>query len=249
MSTSRVLSIARHETRIMKTDPWVVVILIVISGLLLAFFSDGMVGGLARAVPGMASLFGFFGLSAIGLAFYRDDGCKTWDRLLASGTRPVDVVVGKLLPLAVVFLLQYALLLPLGWAVFGLPFRGSVLGAALVAVVLVAVELGLGLLLSVVCSAINQFNAFVSLGALLLVGVGGALSPVEAFPGWVQAIAPASAVYWSLKGFQTVLTGGGGARDVLGPVGVHFGMLVGCIVLSAISTTTTSGRASSPDDS
>ena len=129
----------------MKTDPWV----IVIPRLLLTFFSEGMVGGPTRAVPGMASLFGFFGLFAIGLGFYRDHGWKTWDRLLASGTRPVDAIVGKLLPLAVVFVLQYALLLPLGWTVFGLPFRGSVLGAAPV-----AVELGLGLLLSVVFSAI-----------------------------------------------------------------------------------------------
>jgi hypothetical protein len=44
MTKPRVLSIVGHESRIMRTDPWVVVILIIIPGLLLAFFSDSMVG-------------------------------------------------------------------------------------------------------------------------------------------------------------------------------------------------------------
>jgi ABC-2 type transport system permease protein len=218
----------------MRTDPWVVVILIIIPCLLLVFFADGMVGGPERAVPGMAALFGFFGLSAIGLAFYRDHAWGTWDRLRASGTRPVDIIVGKLTPLAVVFLLQYALLLPLSWAVFGLRFHGSVLGVALVAIALVAVELSLGMLLSVVCSGITQLNALVSILALLLVGAGGALSPVATFPGWVQAIAPASPVYWSIKGFNSVITESGGVSDVLRPVGILFAMAVVCFVLSAI---------------
>ncbi|GAA3348252.1 hypothetical protein GCM10020358_66020 [Amorphoplanes nipponensis] len=218
----------------MRTDPWVVVILIIIPGLLLAFFSDGLVGGPAQAVPGMAALFGFFGLSAIGIAFYRDHSWMTWDRLRASGTRPIDVVVGKLIPLSVVFLAQYALLFPLSWIIFDLDFHGSILGVALVAIALVAVEVGFGLLLTVVCSGINQLNALISIAALLLVGVGGALSPVGSFPGWVQAIAPASPVYWSFKGFQRVIVDNGSVGDVLRPVGILLAMAVGCFVLSAV---------------
>lgn len=230
----RTLSIARHEARLMRSDPWVVVLLIVIPCVLLAFFAQGIVGGPARAVPGIAALFGFFGLSAIGLAFYRDHGWMTWDRLRASGTRPVSIVTGKLIPLAVVFLAQYAVLFPLSVGVFGLTFHGSVLGAALVAVALVAVELGLGLLLSVVCSGVNQLNALASIAALLLVGVGGALSPVESFPAWVQAIAPVSPVYWSLEGFRSVITEHGGVGNVLRPVGILVAMAIACFVVSAI---------------
>jgi ABC-2 type transport system permease protein len=89
-------------------------------------------------------------------------------------------------------------------------------------------------LLSVVCSGITQLNALVSILALLLVGAGGALSPVATFPGWVQAIAPASPVYWSIKGFNSVITESGGVSDVLRPVGILFAMAVVCFVLSAI---------------
>lgn len=234
MTKPRVLTIAGHEAKVLRTDPWIVMMLLIIPCLLLAFFAKGMVGGPARAVPGMAALFGFFGLSAIGLAFYRDHGWKTWDRLRASGTRPLDIVAGKLLPLAVVFLLQYAVLLPVSYAVFGLPFHGSVLGAVLVAVALVAVELGFGLLLSVVCSGVTQLNALVSIAALLFVGTGGALSPVDTFPGWVQAIAPVSPVYWSFKGFTTVFAGNGGVSDVLEPVGILLAMAAVCFILSAV---------------
>ncbi|MFD1939810.1 MULTISPECIES: ABC transporter permease [Nonomuraea] len=231
---SRALVIARHEARLMRTQPWIVVILIIIPGLLLAFFANGIVGGPARAIPGLAALFGFFGLSAIGLAFYRDHGWMTWDRLRASGTRPFAVIVGKLTPLAVMFLLQYLVLFPLGWAAFGLQIRGSVLGLALVTIGLVAAELGIGLLLAVVCTSIAQLNSLVSIGTLLLVGGAGALAPIETFPGWVQAIAPVSPVYWSFQGFQSVIAEGRGLADVLGPAAVLFGMAAVCFVLSGI---------------
>ncbi|MFI6599342.1 ABC transporter permease [Nonomuraea sp. NPDC050536] len=218
----------------MGTQPWVVVILIIIPGLLLAFFAKGIVGGPARAVPGIAALFGFFGLSAIGLAFFRDHGWMTWDRLRVSGTRPFAVIVGKLTPLAVAFLAQYVLLFPLSWAAYGLRIRGSVLGVALVALALVAVELGIGLLLAVVCTTIAQLNMLVSVGALLLVGGAGALSPIDTFPGWVQAIARISPVYWSFKGFTVAIAEGGSVGDVLGPIAVLFGMAAACFVLSGI---------------
>lgn len=234
MNKPRVMLIASHETRVMATDPWVVVLLIVIPCLLLAFFADGVVGGPARAVTGMAALFGFFGLSAIGLAFYRDHGWMTWDRLRTSGARPLETIAGKLAPLSIIFLGQYVVLLPLSWAVFGLPFRGSVAGAALIALTLVAVELGFGLLLSVICSGVNQLNALTSIAALLIVGVGGALSPVDTFPAWMRAIAPLSPVYWSLRGFQTVLTEDGGFTAVLLPAGVLAAMAAGCFVLALV---------------
>jgi ABC-2 type transport system permease protein len=228
----RMLSIARNEARLMRNDPWVVAILIIIPGVMLAFFNNGIVGGAQRAIPGLAALFGFFGLSAIGLAFYRDHHWMTWDRLRATGVRPVDVIVGKLVPLTIVFLAQYAVLFPLGWAVFGLQIHGSLLGVALVAVALAAVEVSLGLLLSVVCTGISQLNSLVSLSALLMAGLGGALAPVSTFPHWVQTIAPVSPVYWSLKGFQAVITENGGVGDVLRPAGILFAIAAGCVVLS-----------------
>ncbi|MFF3667026.1 ABC transporter permease [Microtetraspora malaysiensis] len=231
---SRALTIARHEARLMRTQPWIVVILIVIPGLLLAFFANGIVGGAARAVPGVAALFGFFGLSAIGLAFFRDHGWMTWDRLRVSRARPIAVIFGKLTPLAMVFLAQYLLLFPLSWAAFGLQIRGSVLGVALVSVALVSVELGIGLLLAVVCTSIAQLNTLVSVGALLLVGGAGALAPIETFPGWLQAIAPVSPVYWSFKGFYAAIGEGGSLNDVLGPIAVLFGMAAVCFVLSGV---------------
>ncbi|MFI6318313.1 ABC transporter permease [Nonomuraea sp. NPDC050556] len=231
---SRALVIARHEARLLRTNPWIVVILIIIPGLLLAFFANGIVGGPARAIPGLAALFGFFGLSAIGLAFYRDHGWMTWDRLRASGTRPFAVIIGKLTPLAVMFLLQYIVLFPLGWLAFGMEIRGSLLGLALVTIALVAVELGIGLLLAVVCTSIAQLNSLVSVGTMLLVGIAGALSPINTFPGWIQAIAPVSPVYWSFKGFHSILADGAGLGDVIVPIAVLTGMATVCFVLSGI---------------
>jgi ABC-2 type transport system permease protein len=230
----RVLLIAGHESRLLRISPWVVTLLIVMPVVLSAFFTNGAVGGPAQAITGMAALFGFFGISSIGVAFYRDHGWMTWDRIRVSGARPFEVAVGKLVPLAVVFIAQYAVLFTLGRTVFQMPWRGSVAGGVLVVLALVAVELAFGLLLAVVCTSINQLNAVSSLLALLLAGVGGALAPVGTLPAWAQHLSPVSPVYWALDGFRTVIVGGGSLGDVLRPSAVLCAMALGMTVLSVL---------------
>jgi ABC-2 type transport system permease protein len=124
-----------------------------------------------------------------------------------SPARPTEVILGKSIPLVVLFLLQQAILLVLGRVFWGMPFRGSVIEAVVLIVVLVAVEVAFGMLLVTICSTINQVAVFSYLGALLLAGFGGALTPVSQLPRWVQHIAPASPVYWALKGFGVVVAG------------------------------------------
>lgn len=228
------LLIAGNERRLLKIEPWVVILLIVMPALLSAFFTNGAVGGPAQAITGMAALFGFFGVSSIGMTFYREHGWATWDRVRVSGSSTLEVVAGKLGPLSLVFIAQYVVLFVLGWAVFDMPWKGSVAGASIVVLALVAVELSYGFLLAVLCTSINQISAVSSMTALLLAGVGGALAPVGTLPVWAQHLSPLSPVYWALEGFRTVIVGGGGVADVLRPAGVLAAMAVVMSVASGL---------------
>lgn len=203
----RVRMIARTEMMLMLSDPTPIIIVVAMPIVLLTFLADGLVGGPARSVPGLAALFGFFGLSSIGAAFFRDHGWNTWDRYRMSPAAPWEVVVGKAVPLVGLLLAQQVVVLFLGWSVFGMPWRGSLSEVVPVVVAVVAVEAALGLLLVAACRTINEVMLLSNLGALLLAGMGGALAPVSVLPAWAQSIAPASPVYWAMKGYRVALEG------------------------------------------
>lgn len=224
--------IARLEGALMLADPTPIIIVIAMPVILLAFLSHGLVGGPARSVPGLAVLFGFFGLASIGAAFFRDHGWNTWDRYRMSPASPWEVVAGKAAPLAVLLVVQQVVLLTLGWLVFGMPWHGSILGGALLVLSVAAVELSLGLLVVAACSTINQVMAITNLGALLLAGMAGALAPLVLLPLWVQHLAPASPVYWALRGFHYLTLRGRPASDLFAAVGVLLGVTV---VASAVT--------------
>jgi ABC-type multidrug transport system, permease component len=215
---ARILLLTKNEFRLLALDPFPVILLIAIPSLLAAFLSNGIVGGAAISVPGLAALFGFFGLSTVGFAFYRDHGWGTWTRLRTTPASLLDLTLAKSVPLAALFVAQYLVLLSFGLLVLNMPWRGSVLAGLLVVIAIVGVEIALGLLFAAYCSTINQLNALCNVGGLLIAGLGGALTPVTRLPAWVRDIAPASPVYWALRGLRGVIANGDGLGDVVEPV-------------------------------
>ena len=201
----RTLTIARLETRLTLVDPIPFILLIGIPIVFLAFMSKGVVGGPAQSVPGLVAMFGMFGIPVIGLAFFRDHGWNTWDRLRASPARPAEVLAGKVLPLLALLFAQQAVLLLVGHELFSMPWRGSVAQAALLIGVLVLAEAALAMLIVSVCRSVDQLTALAYLGALLLGGFGGGLAPLSRLPDWVNDVAPASPVYWALRGLRVVV--------------------------------------------
>lgn len=204
---SRVGLIAKLEARLMLADPTPIVLLLGMPLVLAVFFANGLVGGPAHSIPGLASLFGFFGLGMLGIAFFRDHGWNTWERLRTSAVGRSEVVIGKSLPFAVLFFFQQVLLLAVGRAFFGMPWSGGLAEAGLLIAAIVAVELSLGLLLVSVCRTVNQLFAAGNLGALMIAGVGGALAPIPRLPDWLAPAAPVSPVYWALSGYSVLVEG------------------------------------------
>ena len=59
-----------------------------------------------------------------------------------------------------------------------------------VAAALVLMEVALGFMLLSLCRSVLQLNAATNIGAMVLGGIGGAVTPIDTLPGWAQAIAP-----------------------------------------------------------
>ncbi len=78
----------------------------------------------------------------------------------------------------------------------------------------------------------NQLSSVVSLAAVVVAGIGGALAPADALPGWAQTIAPASPVFWMLKGFRAVILDGGGLDATAVPAAVTLAFAGGMALIA-----------------
>lgn len=241
MSWSRSRVLVRQNWELLVADPAPVLMLFVMPLVMMAFLQGTSravlltagyqdVSGAELVVPGMAVMFAFFTVSSIGTVFFAEHGYGTWDRLRASQASSAEIMLGKILPSAALMLLQVSVLFVLGVVVFGMQIRGSVAGVGVMVLACVVVLIGFAVLLMGVTRRESQALAAVNLGAIVLAGMGGALAPVDALPGWAQAIAPLSPAYWMLRGFREVILEGHGIEATILPAAIT--ILFGVVMLT-----------------
>jgi len=243
MNWSRSRTLIAHNWRLTVADPAPIVITTFMPIVMMAFlqgtgravlngsgFADA--SGSEIAVPGMAVLFAFFGVAFIGTSIFAEHQWGTWDRLRASPAGRVEIVVGKILPNAVLMLGQLILLFVVGAALFDLHIRGSILGVAIMMVVTIAMLVALSMLFTALLRTANQLMAMVNMAAMVLAGIGGALAPVDTLPDWARAIAPASPAYWMLDGFRAVVLEGRGVEATFVPAAVTLGFAAAASIVA-----------------
>jgi len=124
-----------------------------------------------------------------GVAIVRERERGNMELLIATPVSRSELMIGKVLPYAVIGLVQTTVVLALGVWLFQVPVRGSVLDVYLAAVLLILANLTLGLLIST--KAQSQFQAmqmtfFVFLPSILL---SGFMFPFAGMPVVVQWLA------------------------------------------------------------
>jgi ABC-2 type transport system permease protein len=224
--------IARNEVQLMLVDPFPFMLLVVMPLVLVPFFTGGLIGGAVTSIPGLAGLFGFLGTIVVGFAFIRDHGWRTWDRLRVTGLPPATIVIGKALPLLMLFVLQQVLLLLVGWAILHMPWRGSLAAGAVVVVVIAVTEVTLGLLATTFATNIHQLNIVLQGGSLIAAGIGGAIAPLTALPHWMARVAPLSPVYWSLQSLRGVVALGWDLTDARRSIAILLGISAAAFLLT-----------------
>ena len=226
VSLARVLAVVRHDLRVLRRNPSYVIAFTVMPVVVMAFLKDTYratllvngaedVNGAEQAIPGMAVMFSLLLMGLVGFAVFREHGWNTWARIRASEASPGEIILGKLLTPAMVFALQLTVLFLAGALVFDLEVRGSWLAIALVGVGLVLCLVTIGFAFAGVCNSAMQMSALANLTALVMAGLGGALTPVASLPGWARSVAPGVPSYWAMKGFRTAILDGGGVGDVV----------------------------------
>jgi ABC-2 type transport system permease protein len=145
-------------------------------------------------IPGLAGVvLVFIGIVITSLGVVRERESGTLEQLAVMPLRPRDVFLGKIVPYFAVAAVDLAIVLAVGVAIFGVPFRGSVPVFALGALLFLFVTLGLGVLISSVSE--NQGQAIqlavmCTLPQILLSGLIFPLSSIGAGVRWISYILP-----------------------------------------------------------
>ncbi len=113
-------------------------------------------------------------VSQAALAVVREREMGTIEQILATPTRPLELLVGKLVPLVGLCLLIIGIILALGVFWFGVPFKGSLSLYLLLTLFFITSTLGLGFLISTVSRnqrQAQQASTVVMLFSMLLTGI------------------------------------------------------------------------------
>ena len=145
-------------------------------------------------IPGLCGvILVFIGTIITSLGVVRERQTGTLEQLAVMPLRPRDVFLGKITPYFVVASIDLAIVLAIGVAVFGVPFRGSYAVFGLGALLFLFVTLGLGVLISSVSE--NQGQAIqlaimTLLPQVLLSGLIFPLSSIVAGVRWIAYLLP-----------------------------------------------------------
>jgi len=152
-------------------------------------------------------------LTALAMTRERERG--TMENLLATPVRPLEVMVGKILPYVVLGYVQLGVILGAAFLLFDVPMVGSAtLLLAMIGVFMLA-NLGVGFTFSTL--ARNQLQAlqltfFFFLPSMLL---SGFMFPFRGMPTWAQALGEALPLTHFLRIVRGVMLKGSGAAELL----------------------------------
>jgi ABC-2 type transport system permease protein len=159
----------------------------------------------------------------------------SYEQLVVSPIRRIELMVGKVMPWAGIAALQIVVITIIGLTVFQIPFRGSVLLFGISSIFFVVCCLGLGLLISARSSSIetaNQMAMMVSfLPAFML---SGFIFPLTSVPWVLQLVSYLFPARYFMVITRTLFLKGGGL-EVLWPQVLSLGVYaVVVLVLSSL---------------
>ena len=138
-------------------------------------------------VPGViANIIMIVTLMLTALAIVREKEIGTMEQLMVTPIRPLELMLGKTLPFALVGILDVALITTIALVVFRIPLRGSILLLFACAVLFLMTSLGAGLFLSTISQTQQQAmmaNFFFTTPAFMLSGFA---FPIHNMPEVVQ---------------------------------------------------------------
>jgi len=122
------------------------------------------------------------------LSIAREKELGTFDQIMVSPLRPLEILLGKLLPALLISIAESSIILFAAIALFGVPLSGSIGILYLSVMVFLFSMSGIGLFISMISQTQQQaiLGSFIVLLPSLL--LSGFATPVENMPQWLQSV-------------------------------------------------------------
>jgi ABC-2 type transport system permease protein len=120
------------------------------------------------------------------MAIVREKELGTMEQLMVTPIRPMELMIGKMVPAAMVGLLDLVLMTTAALLIFQIPFRGNPLVLLLSAALFLLTSLGMGLFISTIASTQQQAIMSSSLIAIPTFMLSGFAYPIRNMPIAVQ---------------------------------------------------------------
>ncbi|MFH1686864.1 MAG: ABC transporter permease [bacterium] len=166
-------------------------------------------------IPGIvASLLTMITVMLTSMAIVRERERGTLEQVLVTPIGTATLLAGKIIPFAILGLVEIGLALGFGVLWFGVPFVGSVgllLGLALLYLLS---TLGLGLLFSTVTSTQQQAMFFAWFFSIFAMLTSGFFTPIANMPSWMQAVTLINPMRYFVEIARGIMLKGAGLGDL-----------------------------------
>ena len=132
------------------------------------------------------------------------------DTLLISRMKPIEIYIGKALPLAIIGIIQMFLGLGVVVSWFKIPIRGNLLYLLLAAVVFLAAILSYALMISTIVATQQQALFFSWFSMVTFILLSGLLTPTENVPDAFQFLVKINPLAYLIKIIREIFLKGNG---------------------------------------
>ena len=138
-------------------------------------------------LPGViATIVTMMSLLLSAMAIVKEKEIGTMEQLIVSPIRPIELIIGKLLPFGIIALIQINLITILGVLWFHIPLRGSILLLLFCTCIYLFTTLGIGLFISTISSTQQEAMMSVFLFYMPTILLSGFAYPIANMPKIIQ---------------------------------------------------------------
>jgi ABC-2 type transport system permease protein len=164
-------------------------------------------------VPGViVNIIALVTIMLTAMSIVREKEIGTMEQLMVTPLRPIELIVGKLLPFAIVGVIEVAFIVAAALLIFGIPLRGSILLLFGCAILFLLSTLGMGLFISTISNTQQQAmmsSFFFFMPAMLLSGFA---FPIRNMPTAVQYLTYLNPLRYFIRITRGLFLKGSGAE-------------------------------------
>lgn len=167
-------------------------------------------------VPGtMALILILISAMMTSISIAREKEMGTMEVLLVSPLKPFQIIIGKVMPYIVLAFIDALIVLALGYFVFGVPIKGSLLLLMFLCLLYIILSLSLGIFISTIAKT-QQTAMFISMFVLMLPAMllSGFIFPIENMHIILQVLCHAMPPTYFIIGIKDIMLKGVGMAVV-----------------------------------